>query len=404
MRVSSQIVVSVAIVLVALAGWYVFDHRDGIFGGGTNLAAGESTTAAGGPGRNSGNRSGGRFGDAPVVTARAAVDTTGEQIRAVGTLAAAEAVTLYPEVTGVVEAVEVAAGATVTEGRVLFRLNADDERIAIERATIALDDARAALDRAERLAKSNNVSEVALSNARSALRTAEIDLQSAEIEYAKRSVRAPFSGVVGLIPVSVGDLVNTSTALTTLDDVSSLTITFSAVERFVGRIAVGHPVAGTAIGLPGREIKGEVSAVDSRVDPATRVFKVEATLEEGIQGLKPGMSMTVLVEFPGEPRVNVPSLAIQWDRRGAYVWTLDRDKAKRMDVQIVGRRSGAVVVAGDVEPGTEVVVEGLQRMREGVTVRRVGEEPVSPSERPVSSGLIEDDGRQTGPEPRGGAG
>lgn len=385
MKVSGQIGLSIVVVLVAVSGWYAYDHRDTLFGGSAAPASGDSATTAGGA--RGGGRGGGagRGGDVPVVTARAGVDTAGEQIRALGTLTAAEAVTLYPEVTGVVSTIEVAAGATVEEGKVLFRLNADDQTVAIDRATIAVDSARAALDRVERLAKSNNVSEVTVSDAQTAFRTAVTDLKSADIEYRKRIVRAPFAGVVGLIPVSVGDLVNTSTALTTLDDVSSFKISFNATERFVGKIRVGHPVSGTAIGLPGREIRGRVSAVDSRVDPSTRVFKVEATMEEGIEGLKPGMSITVVVDFAGEPQVTVPSLAIQWGRAGAFVWTVDGDTAHRMPVEIVGRRSGEVIVAGDIEPDAEVVVEGLQRMREGITVKRVGGEPPVPADKSVSS-------------------
>ena len=182
MKVSSQIALSVVVVAVAVGGWYAYDHRDTLLGGGDPPAAAESTS--GGPRSGGGGGRSGRGGDVPVVTARASLDETGEQIRALGTLTAAEAVTLYPEVTGIVAAVEVAPGADVEEGQVLFRLDADDQIIAIDRATIAVDDARAALDRAERLAKSNNVSEVALSDARTSLRKAEIDLKSAEIEYA----------------------------------------------------------------------------------------------------------------------------------------------------------------------------------------------------------------------------
>jgi RND family efflux transporter MFP subunit len=388
MKISTQIALSGLLVLAVAGGWYAYDHRDALFGDSAAPATADATGGRpqGGPPTGRGSRG----GDVPVVTARAGVDEAGEQIRALGTLTAAEAVTLYPEVTGIVAAVEVSSGANTDEGEVLFRLNADDQIVAIDRATIAVEDARSALDRAERLAKSNNVSEVALSDARTALRRAEIDLKSAEIEYRKRIVTAPFAGVVGLIPVSVGDLVNTSTALTTLDDVSSLKITFNATERFVGKVKVGSPVSGTALGLPGRDIKGEISAVDSRVDPSTRVFKVEATMEEGIEGLKPGMSITVGVDFPGEPQVTVPSLAIQWDRGGAYVWTLEGDTAHRLPVEIVGRRSGAVIVVGDIAPDTEVVVEGLQRMREGATVKRVGEEPIAPADNSVS---------QDGPRP-----
>lgn len=383
MSVSRQIFLSLLVVLIAAGGWYVIDNRSTLFGGATAAKSGESPTAGGGrSGSGKASRGG---GEVPVVTARVGVDAAGEQIRAIGTLTAAKAVTLFPEVTGIVEAVEVTPGARVEEGEVLIRLRSDDQEIAIDRATIALDDAKAALDRAERLAKSNNVTEVALSDARTRMRSAEIDLRSAEIDRAKRVISAPFAGNVGLVPISVGDLVTPSTGLTTLDDVSSLTAEFIAPERFAGKIDIGHPVVGEAIGLSGREIRGEVSAVDSRVDASTRVFKVEAVLEQGIEGLKPGMSITVSIDFAGEPQTTVPSLAIQWDRQGAYVWTLDGDAAKRTTVQIVGRRSSLVIVAGDVEAGTEVVVEGLQRMREGVVVKRVGGETAPKTEKSMSS-------------------
>lgn len=375
MAASKQLLFSIFIVAIAVGGWYAYSHYDELFGG-VLASADTGSSGGGGPSRN-GRPAGGRGGPAPVVTAVAGVDTSGEQIRALGTLTAAEAVTIYPEVTGTVSAIEIAPGANVEKGRILFRLDAGDQTIAIDRATIAVDDTRAALDRVERLAKSNNVSEVTVSDAQTAYRTAVIDLKSADSEYRKRIVRAPFAGVVGLIAVSVGDLVNDSTALTTLDDVSSLKIAFDVTERFVSKLKLGHPVVGSALGLPGREIKGEISAVDSRVDPKTRVFKVEATMEEGIEGLKPGMSITIAVDFVGEPRVTVPSLAIQWDRGGAYVWTVDGDEVHRTPIEIVGRRSGMVTVAGKLDPGAEVVVEGLQRMREGMTVKRVGGGPAA---------------------------
>lgn len=373
MSVSRQIIVSILIILFAVSGWYAFSHREVIFGDAAALATADSPNGPGGRRGGAGGDGSGRGGAVPVATALVGIDIDAPEIRAIGTLTAAKAVTLFPEVTSVVKSVEVQPGAHVAEGQVLIRLNDADEIVAIDRATIALDDARAALDRAERLKKSNNVTEVALANARTAFRSAEIDMKSAELERAKRIVAAPFAGVVGLIPVSRGDLVTTSTVLTTLDDVSRLTVAFDATERFAGKIEIGHPIRGTAIGLPGREIDGQVSAIDSRVDADTRMFKVEATLERGIEGLKPGMSIKIAADFEGKPHAAVPSLAIQWDRQGSFVWALKDDKAMRTAVQIIGRRSGIVIIAGEIAPGDEVVVEGLQRMRRGITVRRVNQ-------------------------------
>jgi RND family efflux transporter MFP subunit len=361
MSVTKQIAISLLVVLLALGGWYVLGNRAALSGAPAS-ANGESPRGNGQSGGGGGGQGGGfsRGGNVPVVTARVATDTTGAQIRAIGTATAVESITVFPEVTGIITGIEVEAG-------------------------VALDLARDAADRAEKLAKTNNVTEAALTVARNALRGAEINLKSAELARDKRTITAPFNGVVGLIPVSVGDLVSNSTALTTLDDVSQLTVDFDAPERFADLVKVGTPVLGQAVGLPGRDIKGSVSAVDSRVDPATRVFKIEATLEQGIEGLKPGMSLTIAVDFPGSPQITVSSLAVQWDRQGSYVWTIEDEKAKRTPVQILGRKSGIVMVAADLQPGEEVVVEGLQRMREGVAVRRVGGES-EPPEAAVSSG------------------
>jgi RND family efflux transporter MFP subunit len=392
MSVTKQIAISLVVVLLALAGWYVAGNRDAFFGG-QATANGESPRGNGQSGGGQGPGGGGfsRGGDVPVVTARVGTDTTGAQIRAIGTATAVESITVFPEVTGIVTSIEIKAGAKVAKGEVLFKLDDADQAVEVEKAEVALDLARDASDRAERLAKTNNVTEAALIVARSALRSAGINLKSAELARNKRAITAAFNGVVGLIPVSVGDLVSNSTALTTLDDVSRLTVDFDAPERFSELVKFGTPVIGQAVGLPGRDIKGSVSAIDSRVDPATRIFKIEATLEEGIEGLKPGMSVTIAVDFPGAPQTTVSSLAVQWDRQGSYVWTIEENKAKRTAVQILGRKSGIVMVAADLQPGEEVVVEGLQRMRDGVVIRRVGGESVPP-EAAVSSG-------ESGPPP-----
>jgi RND family efflux transporter MFP subunit len=386
MSVTKQIAVSLLVVLLAVGGWYVIGNRAAFFGGAT-VASGESPRGNGQSGGGPGGGQGGglsRGGSVPVVTAEVGTDTTGAQIRAIGTATAVESITVFPEVTGIITSIKVEAGAKVEKGQALFQLDDADEAFEVEKAEVALDLARDASDRAEKLAKTNNITDVALTAARNARRAAEINLKSAQLARDKRTITAAFGGVVGLIPVSVGDLVSNSTALTTLDDISRLTVDFDSPERFSDLVKIGTPVLGQAVGLPGRNIKGEVSAIDSRVDPATRVFKIQATLEQGIEGLKPGMSVTIAVDFPGAPQTTVSSLAVQWDRQGSYVWTVEDNKAKRTAVQILGRKSGIVMVAADLRAGDQVVVEGLQRMRDGVAVKRVGGES-EPPDVPVSS-------------------
>ena len=385
MSPARQIALSAAVLVAVAGGWLAYER--GWFGGAEDAASVAQQSGGGNPGRSGGQGTGGggRVAPAvPVVTATVEIDNSGLEVRAIGTVAAARAITLFPEATGIVTELTFAPGTAVTAGQPLIRLDDADQQVAIERARIALDAARLALDRAEQLAKSNNISSVALADARTAVQTAGIDLRGAERELTRRTLVAPFGGMIGLTDVTVGDLVNSSNAISTLDDMTTVTVAFEVPERASGRVTVGQAIAATTEALVGQNFAGTVSAVDSRVDPIARTLKVEAKLPNNANVLKPGMALNVVIAFPGIEHPAVPSLAVQWDRNGPYVWKLDGDKVARAGVQIVGRRSGIVIVAGDIAVGDEVVVEGLQRLREGVTVSRAVDG--APTDRPRQGG------------------
>ena len=367
-----QIVLSLIVVLIAAAGWYAYDQ--GYFSAKQGSGRGPAGTgqAAGGGGPRGQGFGGGRGGSVLVVTAPVTTDDTGIDVRAIGTVAAAQEVTLYPQDSGIVTEVAFTPGTKVTKGETLIRLDDSDQQVALEKAKIALDTAQSALDRAEQLAKSNNITTVALTDARSAQQNAAIGLRAAQNDLAKRTVTAPFAGVVGLTDITVGDLINSSKAIVTLDDMSKVTVSFDVPERASGLVAVGQPVAASTEALAGQTFQGTISAVDNRVDPVARTLRVEATLPNDASVLRPGMALTVAMSFPGQPHPTVPSLAVQWDRTGSYVWKVADGKAHRVDVQILGRRSGAVIVAGDLAENDPVVVEGLQRLREGSQVTEAG--------------------------------
>ena len=372
-----QIAVSAAILVVLAGAWLAYDR--GWFGGGGNAPVAQSGPGGGGPGGSArGSGAGGGPGGgggmaAPVVTAAVATDNAGFEVRAVGTVAAARAVTLYPEATGVVAEVAFRPGTQVAAGQPLIRLEDAEQQVAVERARIALDGAREAMARAEQLAQSNNITTAALTEARTAVQRAEIDLRGADLELARRTLTAPFAGTIGLSDVTLGDLVNSSRAIATLDDMSTVTVAFEVPERASGRVAVGQQLTATTAALAGRRFVGEVSAVDSRVDAVARTLRVEASLPNEANVLKPGMALSVVLAFDGDEHLSVPSASVLWDRGGPYVWKVVGDTATRTDVDIVTRHSGVVVVAAEgLAAGDEVVAEGIQRVREGITVNRVG--------------------------------
>src|SRR5690606_4256054 len=138
-------------------------------------------------------------------------------------------------------------------------------------------------------------------------------------------------------------------------------------------ISVGTPVTTTAVALPGEQLAGEVTAVDNRIDPASRTLKVQAEIPNESGRLRPGMSFSVSLGFPGEEFPAVDPLSIQWSADGAYVWKYAEGKVDRVLVQIIQRNSDGVLVKGDIAPGDQVVTQGVQQLTAGASVRLLDE-------------------------------
>lgn len=354
-----QILVCAVVLLLAAGGWYAFQHRDSW--------GGESRAAAAAPG---GGRAGGG-GPTLVVTEAVSSEMESDQVRAVGTVKVPRSINIYPQVSAIVNEVLFKAGDKVSKDQPLVRLDDADQRVALDLANIALKDAQAALDRAQKLSASRNLALSALEDAQSAERKAQIAVLGAQIALDRRTITAPFEGVVGLSDLAVGDFVTSSTVVTTLDDVSTLLVSFLVPERYAGRVAEGLAVTATAASKPDETISGKVTSVDTRIDPTARTLKVEASLDADTAnavGVKPGMSVVVSLGFAGEKRMAISALSIQWDRAGSYIWTVVDDVAKRLPITVLERQSGRVLVSGELKEGDKVVVEGLQRLREGSKV------------------------------------
>jgi RND family efflux transporter MFP subunit len=108
--------------------------------------------------------------------------------------------------------------------------------------------------------------------------------------------------------------------------------------------------------------------ISSRIDPQTRTFVARATVDNQSDALRPGMSFRVSINVEGTARPVVPETALQWGADGAYIWTVADGKAYRATVRIVQRQQGRVLLDANVQEGELIVVEGIQRMREGIDV------------------------------------
>ncbi len=336
-------------------------------GQGQQQAAGSGQRGPGGGGQGGGGRGGNRT--MVVVTAPVLLATINDRLTSIGEGAAARSVTVVSPASGTLAELTVRPGDAVTSGAVIGRLDADAEQIAEERAKLAFDDAQTALDRTNELAKASTTTTVQVAAAQLAFNNARLELQNAELALKKRTISTPIAGTVGLFQVSAGNTVTSQSVVTTIEDTSHILVSFWVPERYASAIAEGMPLTAAAVALPGQTIPGEVSAVDNRIDPASRTLKVEAAIPNDAGRLKPGMSFSVSMSFPGEQFPSVDPLAIQWSSAGSYLWKFADGKVERVPVEIIQRNSDGVLVKAELTEGDQVVTQGVQQLTAGASVR-----------------------------------
>lgn len=304
-----------------------------------------------------------------VVVAPVRLATINDRLNAIGEGAAAHSVTVVSPAAGTLTELLVLPGDTVRAGDVIGRLDAAAEQIAFERAELALKDAEAALRRTQELAAANAATAVQMNTAQLAADNARLELQSAELALARRTIASPIAGTIGLFQVSPGNSVGAQTVVTTVEDTGHILVSFWVPERYATAIATGAAVEATAIALPGEVIAGEIVAVDNRVDPASRTLEVRAQIANEGGRLRPGMSFAVGMAFPGETFPSVDPLAIQWSSDGSYVWAYADGRVEQRFVEIIQRNSDGVLVEGALGEGDMVVTQGVQQLSAGDAVR-----------------------------------
>lgn len=303
-----------------------------------------------------------------VVAATVTEETINDRLSAIGTGRAKQTVAVTPYAAGRMTEMLVTSGATVKAGDLIAKLDDETEKIAVDRARFALDDAIAKQERMQQLRTSNTATGVQVTEAALAVDNARLALRDAELALARRSIPAPISGVVGILPVAAGNYVSTSTEIARIDDRSSILVDFWVPERYAGMVEVGMPLSAASVARPGEVHEGKVSALDNRIDDQSRTLQVQALLENPNDRLRAGMSFQVTMEFPGDVYPAVDPLAVQWGSGGAYVWLVKDGKAVRTDVKIIQRNTDTVLVQAAISPGDIVVTEGVHAVRNGAPV------------------------------------
>jgi RND family efflux transporter MFP subunit len=345
MKLGSQIAATIAIAVALGAGW--------IWLAGPQEAAESSQGKV---------RSGGatRVLVEPVAFAQDRI-----VVRAVGTGDAQKSAAIHPSVSGEVTEVRFTAEQRVEKGAVLVRLDDEHQRLAVRLAEVALRKAKRDVARLKRLASSGHATRTGLDTAQTELESASVRHAQARADLDDRTIRAPFSGVIGLTEISVGDRVSDDTTIATLDDRSTILVDFNLAEDYAARIRLGDKIAVRPSTAPERRIEGTVVAMGSRIDPASRSLRVRAGIPNPDDTIRPGTSFTVELAFVGGAHPRVREVAVMWSRDGAYLWRARDGKAEKVFVRLVRRDRGYILIDGPLKEGELVVVEGVQGLRAG---------------------------------------
>lgn len=317
--------------------------------------------------RNGGGGGAGRNSAVLVVTQAVVQGVVNDRLNAIGTGDAIRSVAVTPQATGTIREILIKSGDMVKQGQVLAKLDSEEQVIAQGQAQVALNSA---------LEKSNlyhniksSVSRMDVFDSEIAEQNARLQLQVAELNLTRRNIVAPIDGIVGIVPVNIGDNVTTSTPIVTLDDRTEILVDYWVPERFANTVLVGQEVEATSVARPGKVFTGVLEAVDNRIDPASRTLRLRGRIANSSDELRAGMSFAVSMKFPGDKYPAVNPLSVQWDAQGSFVWQVADDKSHKVRVTVVQRNPDYVLVKADLKDGDLIVTQGLQRVRENGAVR-----------------------------------
>ena len=338
------------------------------------LAAGCADDAAGPPGGASG-----RFSGRPatlVVAEPAAVRQINDVIEAVGTTLANESLTITAKVTDAIRQVRFDDGDFVTQGDILVELTNEEQTAQLAEAEANVLDARTQYERLKDLLDQSSVpvSDVDEAQARLSAMTARHQAILARLD--DRLIRAPFSGLLGFRQVSAGTLITPGTAITTLDDISTIKLDFSLAEIHLGVVQPGLRLTAQSAAFPDQTFPAEVATVGSRVNPVTRAVLVRALIDNAEHQLRPGMLMTVRLTTASREALAVPETALLQRAGETFVYTLGEGQRATLTAIDMGvRRDGWIEVRSGLAPATQVITEGVLKVRNGAPVRLAGQQP-----------------------------
>jgi membrane fusion protein, multidrug efflux system len=296
-----------------------------------------------------------------------------KSVTALGSLRSDESVIVRAEQSGRITALNFKEGQPVRAGQMLVQLDDSVARAELEQARANQKLGKAKFDRAVELKERNFVSGQAKDEAENVMRVADATVSLAEAKLTKLTIKAPFSGTVGLRTASLGDYVKDGQDIVNLEKTDSIKVDFKVPELFQSKIKVGQALSVALDALPGQPFTGRVYAVNPQLDTAGRAVVLRAQMDNKSGALKPGMFARVRLNLAdtGETVV-VPEQAVAMQGEDQIMFKVIDGRAMRTKVEVGQRRDGKVEIIEGVSGSDTIVVAGWQRLRDGAAVRSAG--------------------------------
>lgn len=314
--------------------------------------------------------SGGRADGDPVVVETIPAEMTrfSDVVRAVGTAHARQAVELMAEASGRITHLNLRPGEKVAKGEVLMGLDDRAEQASLKAAEASMAEAEFAFARQEQLHRNGSASDAAYQSAKASLLRAEAERDQARLELDERQLRAPFAGVVGLTDLVEGQLVELSTQVATLDDLSVIEVDFSVSETLLPQLKTGQRIEVTSPAWPGRIFEGHIGQIDTRVDAATRSISLRAEIPNDDRALTGGMFLQVRLVLDERERLAVPERFVEVEGERELIMLAEDGTVRQVEIETGQVRDGRIEIISGLTAGAQIIVTNLHRISPGMEV------------------------------------
>ncbi len=313
-----------------------------------------------------------------VTTIIAKTETWPSTTKAVGSAVAVQGVTVSADLPGIVDRILFESGRQVHAGDVLVELDTRQERAQLAAAEADRDLATITYNRTKALVEQGAFARADLDKALAQKNSTEAKVVEIRATIARKTIRAPFSGVLGIRQVNLGQYLAAGAPIVPLQSLDPIYVNFGVPQESALRVKMGQQVQISATDIPGLSFRGKVTAVDSVIDESTRNIRVQATVPNPNGKLRPGMFVDAnLSSGATQSLISLPASAISYAPFGDSVFVVSDMKdpsgkvyrgVRQQFVKIERTRGDQVAIASGLNPGEEVVTSGTFRLRNGAAI------------------------------------